>query len=212
MKCQPTFDPGGDRMLQETKQAIDSPALTDTSSIYGWVSILLHWLTAVLIIALWIIGKSILDADPEEINARRALHISIAASAWLIVAFRIAWRFRSGHPKVRGLTNRTHNIAKTAHYVMLLLLLAMLISGPIMVWAGGHAVVIFGTVSIPGPLSESETLREFAWTVHSQAAIGLLLLVVLHIGAALKHLMFHSDDTIVRILWPTRPGNEGSPE
>lgn len=199
-------------MLHEPEQATNSSALIDTSSIYGWVSILLHWLTGVLVIVVWIIGKSILDSGSMEIDARRALHISIAASAWLLILVRIAWRFRSGHPRVHGLTDRTHNIAKMAHYLMLLLLLALLISGPIMVWADGHAVVIFGAVSIPGPVGESESLREIAWTVHSRAALGLLLLFFLHVAGALKHLMFHSDDTIIRILWPTRPGEQGPAE
>jgi len=177
-------------------------ALTDTHAVYGWISILLHWITAIFLIALWLLGKSILNSDAAEIDAKRALHVSFAASIWLIVAFRIAWRFRSGHPQVRGLTVRTHNIAKTAHYIMLVLLIVMLVSGPVMVWAGGYPVVIFDTLSIPGPIGASDVLRESAWSVHSGAALGLLILVVVHIGAALKHLMFHSDDTIVRMLWP----------
>lgn len=189
-------------MLRESAQATNASALTDTHSVYGWVSILLHWLTGLFIIVLWLVGKSILNAEPEEIDARRALHVSMAASAWLIVLLRIVWRFRSGHPRVRGLTDRTHRIAKTAHYIMLFLLLVMLLSGPVMVWTSGHPVLIFDAVSVPGPFAESETLREFAWTVHSRAALVLSILVVVHIGAALKHLMFHSDDTIVRMLWP----------
>lgn len=189
-------------MSRESEPTPPVSALIDTHAVYGWISILLHWITAIFIVALWLLGKNILNADTTEIDARRALHVSIAASAWLIVLFRIAWRFRSGHPQVRGLTTRTHTIAKTVHYIMLLLLLVMLVSGPIMVWAGGFPVVIFDTVSIPAPIGASEALRESAWAIHSRAALGLLILVVVHVGAALKHLMFHSDDTIVRMLWP----------
>ena len=85
---------------------------------------------------------------------------------------------------------------------MLAVLLVMLLSGPVMVWASGRPVQIFDMVSIPGPFVESESLRKMAWAAHSRAALALLILVVVHIGAALKHLMFHSDDTIVRMLWP----------
>lgn len=199
-------------MLRESVQPDKSSLLADSHSVYGWVSILLHWLTAIVIIALWILGKSILNAGPEEMDSRRALHVSIATSAWLVVLFRIIWRFRSGHPKVRGLAVRTHSIAKTAHYLMLLLLILMLLSGPVMVWAGGHSVSMFGIVSIPGPFGASQALRDLAWTVHSQAAVALLLLVIVHIGGALKHLMFHSDDTIVRMLWPVRQDNNETTE
>ncbi|MDH3440436.1 MAG: hypothetical protein OEM63_06775, partial [Gammaproteobacteria bacterium] len=63
-------------MLRESAQATNASALTDTHSVYGWVSILLHWLTGLFIIVLWLVGKSILNAEPEEIDARRALHVS----------------------------------------------------------------------------------------------------------------------------------------
>jgi cytochrome b561 len=176
--------------------------IRDSDTRYGWTSILLHWITTIAVIALWLIGKSIFSSEPETVDARRALHVSIAAGAWLVILFRIAWRFREGHPRVRGQSMRIHRIAKAAHYAMLMLLLAMLLSGPLLVWAGGNPIGIFGLVSIPAPFAASDALRSLAWYLHSKAAMLLLVLVLLHIGGALKHLMFHSDDTIVRMIWP----------
>ncbi|MDP6993860.1 MAG: cytochrome b/b6 domain-containing protein [Woeseiaceae bacterium] len=194
--------PKGARTLRESAQTNESSTLIDHAENYGWISILLHWLTAAALIAIWIIGKSILGGNSTEVDARRALHVSVAGSMWLVVLFRVAWRFRSGHPRVRGLATRTHYLAMSVHYVVLVLLVAMLISGPVMVWADGHAVVLFDTLTIPAPFAESESTRSLAWTLHSQAALALAILVILHIAAALKHLMFHSDDTIIRMLWP----------
>ena len=176
----------------------------DTSISYGWVSIVLHWLTATVVIALWFLGQSIDSAEAGNVATRRTLHVSVAASAWLVVLLRILWRFRAGHPKVRGLTERTHRIAMWTHYLMLFLLALMLLSGPLAVWATGQAIVIFETLVIPSPITVSDELQEFARTVHSISARGLFLLVLIHIGAALKHLMFHTDDSIVRMLWPPR--------
>ena len=198
------LQPKGTRTLRKSSRPVESSTLIDNAATYGWISILLHWLTAVAIIAIWIIGKSILNEDSTEVDARRALHVSVAGLMWLVVLFRIVWRFRSGHPRVRGLTTRTHYLARSVHYVMLVLLIAMLISGPVMVWADGHAIVLFDSLTIPPPFAESEPKRSLAWTLHSQAAIALASLVILHIAAALKHLMFHSDDTIIRMLWPEK--------
>ena len=178
------------------------PTLYDNETRYGWISILLHWSTTVIIIALWIIGKSILSAPAEQIDVQRALHVSIAGSAWLLILVRIVWRVRSRHPQVRGQTNRIHRIAKATHYTMLVVVLLMLISGPLLVWASGHPITLFNQVRIPGPFDESSALRSFAWLIHQNMANVLLLLVLLHIGGALKHLMFHNDDTIVRMIWP----------
>jgi len=182
--------------------------LLDDDSVYGWISILLHWVTAIAIVVLWFLGKSVFSSSTADIDAQRALHISLAASFWLVILARIIWRFRSGHPHVRGQTLLIHRIAKVAHYAMLIALLLMLVSGPIMVWSGGHDVGIFGLLAIPGPVPESESLRDFAWSIHSNSALLLVVLVVLHIGGALKHLMFHTDDTIARMIWPGKRGNE----
>lgn len=176
--------------------------LVDGSATYGWISIGAHWLAAALVIALWLIGKSIMSSESHLIDGRRSLHVSIAASAWLLLLLRIIWRFHQGHPRVKGQTMRTHRIAKANHYAMLMLLLVMLLSGPLMVWAGGEQIGVFGLVSIPGPFGSAEGLRSLAWYLHTKAATILLVLVLLHIGGALKHLMFHSDDTIVRMIWP----------
>ncbi len=189
-------------MLQEKEQYKAQSNLYDSDSIYGWISILLHWATAVVVIILWFIGKSILSAAPDDVDAQRQLHVSIAAGAWLVILARILWRFRAGHPRIRGQTLFIHRVAKVAHYTMLIVLILMLLSGPVMVWSGGDSISIFKWISIPGPISEADSTREIARFVHSNSAMLLLWLVLLHLGGALKHLMFHSDDTIVRMIWP----------
>ena len=71
---------------------------------------------------------------------------------------------------------------------MLVVLTALITSGPLVAWAGLQTSA--GAV---------------AFTVHRTAGNAMFFLVVLHILGALKHLMFHHDDSIVRMLWP-KPG------
>lgn len=189
-------------MLQEKEHQEAQSKLYDSDTVYGWISILLHWVSAVVVIVLWFIGESILNVPTDETDVRRQLHISIAASAWLVILFRVIWRLRSGHPHLKGQTLLIHRVAKITHYAMLIALALMLVSGPMMVWSGGGPIAIFDRFSIHGPIGESESIRVFARFVHSNMAFLLFWLVLLHIGGALKHLMFHSDDTIARIIWP----------
>ncbi|GJM13521.1 MAG: cytochrome b561 [Pseudohongiella sp.] len=161
-------------------------SLLDKSNSFGWLSIGLHWFATVAIFALWFIGQSIASQSAELIDARRSLHVTLGLIAWLPLLARIVWRFKSGHPQVNGQTLLTHRLAKAAHYAMLTVLLIMLLSGPLMAWA----------------MPERGGLAEFAFLFHSNAAKALALLVVLHIAAALKHLMFHEDETIARIFVP----------
>ena len=47
--------------------------LSDRADRYGWISIALHWLVALAVIALWIIGKSISGSPNDTIDERRGL-------------------------------------------------------------------------------------------------------------------------------------------
>ena len=163
-----------------------SRSLLDRNNSFGWLSIGLHWFATVAIILLWFIGQSIALQSIEQIDARRSLHVTLGLIVWLPLVARIVWRFKAGHPRVNGQTLMTHQLAKAAHYVMLLLLLVMLISGPLMAWV----------------MPERSALSEIAFSFHSFAAKALAVLVVLHILAALKHLMFHGDETVARIFVP----------
>ncbi len=165
-----------------------SSNLYDGPNSFGWISITLHWATALAVVALWFIGKSILWGPAEELDARRSLHIVTGLSVWLPLAGRILWRLRIRHPRAVGQSDRTHAVARAAHFLMLAALAIMLISGPLMAWL----------------LPERSALANAALAVHATTATVLIVMVVLHIGGALKHLMFHDDETIARIFVPRR--------
>lgn len=163
-----------------------SGKLYDQADSFGWMSIALHWLSSGLVIALWLLGKSISQQPLDEIDERRTLHIIVGLSAWLLIAARIAWRLYMRHPHVAGQSLRTHRIAMAVHYTMLTVLSLMLLSGPVL------ALTYAG----------SSPLTDIARFIHTNGANVLFILVLLHLLGTLKHLMFHNDETIVRMLWP----------
>lgn len=63
-----------------------------------WGSIVLHWLTAAVVLALLFLGSSIAGAEAAQRNELILLHTSIAVAAYVILWWRIVWRFRKGHP------------------------------------------------------------------------------------------------------------------
>lgn len=166
----------------------ESVSLHDQPDSFGWISIGLHWASAAALIAMWFLGKSIQWQVPEAIGARRSLHVMIGLSVWLLLAARILWRLRMPHPRAAGQGARTHRIAVFAHALILANIAVMMLSGPLLAWL------------LPGP----STLVDTAWQIHATAATSLAVLVLLHIGAALKHLMFHDDETIARIFTPRK--------
>jgi cytochrome b561 len=160
--------------------------LHDQPNSFGWISIALHWTSALVLVSLWFLGKSIRWQAPEDVDARRVLHVTIGLSVWLLLAARIVWRLRVPHPRAVGQGPRTHQIAVLAHALILANIAVMMLSGPLLAWL------------LPGPSSLVDT----AWRIHATASTSLAILVLLHIGAALKHLMFDDDETIARIFTP----------
>jgi cytochrome b561 len=173
-----------------------SSSLYDQPHSFGWISIALHWTTALAIIALWFVGQSIAQQPAELIDARRSLHITLGLLAWFPLAGRIIWRLLIPHPHVSGQSRQAHRIARLAHYLILAALTAMIISGPLM-------------AGITWLIPEQTGISKLALAIHSNAAIVLATLVVLHILGALKHLMFHEDETVARIFVPRKDDDQG---
>ena len=176
----------------------------DHKNSYGWVSIALHWLTATLIISLWFIGNSIRSVGAVVSTYLSQLHVSIAAGGYLLFIFRIYWRRKSGHPKLVGQGDTLHLIGKIAHYLMLAFLIVLLISGPLILWATGADIIIFNSLHIPSPTGYIKGLTALSHSIHYIASTALIILVTLHLSAAFKHMMFHDDETFLRIFWPKK--------
>ena len=70
----------------------------DTRTGYGWLSIALHWLTAIAILTIWFVGSSIQNDLAAGSESSLRLHTSIAISAYVLLWFRVIWRFKQGHP------------------------------------------------------------------------------------------------------------------
>jgi len=172
----------------------------DTRSGYGWVSIALHWLTAILVLTMWTLG-TMSQTDIQADSAWYAhLHMSIGASAYLILWGRILWRFVAGHPDPHpGQSAILFPLAKAFHYLLLIAIGMMLVSGPLMVWSGGDAVEVFA-FAIPSPFASWPGLHDLLRRIHGVTASIIILGVILHILAALKHIVFNRDGTFDKIM------------
>lgn len=179
--------------------------LFDTPSGYGWISILLHWITAVLILYLLYLGSSIGSLEGADRMAAVSRHTSVAISTYLLLIGRIVWRFWFRHPGPRGEQRGwAFTLGKWTHYGMLVALCLMLISGPLMQWSYGRAINLYDWFSIPAPFGPSFGLAGFLHSVHSSAALFIFLTFILHIGGVYKHTAFNQDGTLAKIIIPGR--------
>ncbi|HEY5666204.1 MAG TPA: cytochrome b/b6 domain-containing protein [Gammaproteobacteria bacterium] len=197
--------------------------LKDTATGYGWISILLHWVTAVLILYLLYLGSTIGSLEPELRSEAILRHTSVAIVSYVLLVARVVWRIVYPHPgptpEQRGWA---HTAGKWTHYAMLVAIAAMLISGPLMQFSYGRDIQVFDWFVIPTPIDASFGLAAFLHRVHTYAAIFIFVALVLHVGGVYKHTAFNQDGTLAKIIIPGRqsgeaaesaggPGREGEP-
>ena len=180
-------------------------AIRDTANGYGSGSILLHWVTAAIIVAMLYIGSTIEGVAGDERQSVLVLHTSIAITSYAVLWLRIIWRFIYGHPGPLAKQGRFFFfLGKWVHAGMLVALAVMLISGPFLVWTMGEPIRVFDWFSIPSPLEASFEVNAVLHAAHRWAAIVLFVTILLHIGGVYKHTAFNQDGTLTKMIIPAK--------
>ncbi|MBB2487965.1 cytochrome b [Mitsuaria sp. WAJ17] len=168
---------------------------------------LLHWLVAALMLGLAGMG---LYMSRTEAWALYPWHKSLGVIALLFIALRLGQRLRLGLPDpVQATSPALHLAARWAHGALLALTLLMPLSGMLFSGASGHGFGVFGLTLVPhqdDPAKPGEvlpynaTLADLGHQAHHWLGYLLLLLVALHVLAALKHHVIDRDRTLLRML------------
>ena len=67
--------------------------------------------------------------------------------------------------------------------------------------SAGRGISMFGWFELPALFSVDEQTREWAVQLHFYLAYGTAIVVLGHIGAALKHQFIDKEGTLLRMLW-----------
>lgn len=180
--------------------------LSDTKTGYGSVSIALHWIGAICIAAMWILGNNMEDLPPAEALAARQSHISVGLALFAILALRIIWRMASGGTRKdpTAAPSIFDRVATYVHYGLLASIAILILSGPLSIWFGGRPLEMFGMVSVPSPFPKVSMLHEGFEVAHVITSKVILPLILLHVAGALKHLLIDRDGVVRRMLVPAR--------
>lgn len=171
---------------------------------FGWR--VLHWLMAALVLTTIPIGLTMAARAEENIfdvvtNTFYAMHKAIGFTILILIFVRIVVRARSGAPPYPAVMSRALVLAaKSLHY----LLYVFLVVTPLLGWAG---VTAYPALGIAGGLSlppfpfvpQDQALAERIFEIHGMFAIALGILVLGHIGAALRHLVIERDGIFQRM-------------
>lgn len=177
----------------------------DTKQEYGWVSIFLHWLLAMLVLfqfftALWTIYVLPKDSPAAAFYIGK-LHIPLGITTAIVAVLAILWYISNTHPTLPLLMPTWEKItARLVHKLLYLCVIIMPLSGLLTTVAGGHPPNFFGFYQFPQFMAIDKDLSHFFFEIHETTGFILLGLIILHVLAALKHHFIDRDDVLKRML------------
>ena len=196
--------------------------MKQTPSRYTKTAIVLHWLIAIFIALMFVLGWYMAELPKEapkqlaydlfdlgvytwqlaeEASPRTFyfnLHKSLGLTVLALIVLRILWRITHTPPAALSSYKAIEKkVATATHHSLYLLMLAVPVTGLIMAINSKYGVKWFGMDVIAG--LDNKPMREFFECTHEFVGIVLLVLIGIHLLGALKHKFIDKDDTMSRM-------------
>jgi cytochrome b561 len=179
--------------------------------VFDQVTRLMHWLTAGLMLCVFVLAFSIdLATSQASHTAFLQLHRSVGLTVWVVTWFRLAWRHFAKYPDwPSDMSQAMRVVAMASEYALYALLLAQPALGIFQTNAHGDHVNLFFIGQLPALIVKNRALAQQLLSVHKAVGFSLLGLIALHVSAALFHHFWRRDDILTAMLpaaaaWRTR--------
>jgi cytochrome b561 len=191
-----------------------SPATATTTRIaagddrtrYDSIAILLHWITAILVLTQFALAHTWGFAPKPTRHLMIVGHMSFGIMLSAVLIVRIGWRLTPGHQSPVSAVGWIERAAKGVHYLLYALLAAEAVLGFVLRWSGDESMSFFGLL-IPAPFAPTSKATHHAiGEAHDLVGWAIIAIAAVHAGAALFHHYVLRDDVLKRML-PGKPGD-----
>ena len=172
---------------------------------YGAVALLFHWSMALLVIGLAALGLYMVTLPDVGFDTKKVTlvlyHKEFGVLALVLLAVRLSWRVTQVLPRlVDNLPDWQQITARFVHLSFYGLLIALPVTGSLLSSAAGIPVSFFGFFMLPDFVHRDGDLFQTYATIHKCLGYALVLFILLHAGAALRHHFVFKDDTLRKML------------
>lgn len=181
-----------------------------TTQRYGTVAMSLHWLIAAAIIGMLIVGKymhGLPDSNADKFTLYQ-LHKSFGITILALTVVRIAWRLMHPAPPLpASMPVWERWAAHLSHFALYGFMLGLPLTGWLRVSADSLQIptLWFGLFEVPHlPVGIDNDVAHVAHDTHELLGNALILLLIVHVAAALKHHFWDRDSVLKRMLPFTR--------
>jgi cytochrome b561 len=136
--------------------------LKNTSTTYGSIAKLMHWLMALLIIAMFMVAYTMINSAQSGFSdTLYNLHKATGLLLFSLLALRLLWRFRNVQPRLPpSIPMWQRQLANCNIAALYFLMIAMPITGYFMSTLGNHAISFYGIFTF-SPLADQHAASAF---------------------------------------------------
>lgn len=178
---------------------MNTPNTTDR---YSALSITLHWVMVLLLIAVYALINlaDVLPKGGDTRNLMKTWHFMLGLSVLALVLVRIVVNLLNTAPRiVPNPPVLQTKLAKAMHFALYALMLGLPIAGWLMLSASGKPIPFFG-LQLPSLLAENKNLADNIKELHEAGGTIGYFLIALHALAGLYHHYVVKDNTLLRML------------
>lgn len=168
---------------------------------YATPLILIHWLTALCVLSAIGLGLYMTDlpVSPRRIKLYN-WHKWLGMTALFLTFLRIGLRLTTVAPAFPPTLSKIQaQLAHVAHFGLYGLLLLVPLSGWLMSSAHGYPIQYLGWIRLPDLVAPDTALAHSFKIAHEILANGMIILLIGHVGAALKHQWLDRDNLFDRM-------------
>jgi cytochrome b561 len=167
---------------------------------YGTTAKIFHWLIVALLAVQYSIGWLMPDIHGGPPGAAMTFHISFGIVILVLIVLRFSWRLTHPVAPESSLARWQRLSSEAVHWLLYALVLATTLSGWLFASFRGWSISLFYLVPLPMLTSKSEAnVKAFdGW--HQAMEWSLLVVIGVHVAAALIHIFIYRDRIMQRML------------
>ena len=170
---------------------------------YTNTAILLHWLVALLIVANFALGLTMVDIvglTPTKLRYF-SWHKWAGVTILGLAGIRLLWRLsHPAPPYPAGMSGWQHRAASLIHVLLYGLIFVVPVSGYFYSLAAGVPVVYLGILPLPVLIDPNPEWKPILKQLHYWLNMTLLASFCIHVAGALKHQLIDRDGVLGRML------------
>lgn len=167
---------------------------------YDAFSIALHWITAILVLAQFLLAHTWGFASKPVRHGMIVTHMSLGMLLAAVIVVRIIWRVLPGHQMPAASSGPLEIAAKGVHYLLYLLLVSEAVLGFALRWSGNEAMSFFGLPIAPPFAPTTKATHRAIGEAHDIVGWAIIGVAACHAAAALFHHYVLRDNVLRRML------------